>query len=179
MVRNLNIVLGDNPGAVGLRHDGAEGCSAQGRALIQAAIETEALNRVVVAGCYAQTQPEALAAVLDYEPGSGGYVLEAFEPGGLREYVGGYDDWLRQRDAVAATAAPPAMSIFMSSMDPVGFRLSPPVSKHTPLPTSVSRGPVLPQARSISRGARGDARPTACTIGKFAARSVSPRVTAI
>jgi heterodisulfide reductase subunit A len=28
-----------------------EGCSAQGRALIQAAIETEALNRVVVAGC--------------------------------------------------------------------------------------------------------------------------------
>jgi len=29
VVRNVRLVLGDNPGAVGIRHDGAEGCSAQ------------------------------------------------------------------------------------------------------------------------------------------------------
>ena len=35
---------------------------------------------------------------------------------------------------------------------------SPPVSKQTPLPTSVSIGPPCPQRRSIRRGARGEAR---------------------
>ena len=54
---------------------------------------------------------------------------------------------------------------------------SPPVSKQTPLPTSVSVGPPCPQRRSISRGARGEARPTAWIIGKLAATRSSPTVT--
>jgi ATP-binding cassette subfamily F protein uup len=31
-----------------------------------------------------------------------------FEPGGVKEYVGGYDDWIRQRPAIAEVAAEPA-----------------------------------------------------------------------
>ena len=47
------------------------------------------------------------------------------------------------------------MSFFMISMALSGLRSSPPVSKHTPLPTSVTLGsPALPQRSSISRGAR-------------------------
>ena len=45
---------------------------------------------------------------------------------------------------------------------------SPPVSKHTPLPTSVTFGAAgSPQVRSIRRGARAAARPTAWISGKF------------
>ncbi len=34
-----------------------------------------------------------------------------FEPGGVREYVGGYDDWLRQRSAEVAEAAEQAVTL--------------------------------------------------------------------
>ena len=37
---------------------------------------------------------------------------------------------------LAATAAAPAMSIFINSIDPVGLMLRPPASKVIPLPTS-------------------------------------------
>ncbi len=60
------------------------------------------------------------------------------------------------------------MSFFMISMPLDGFRSSPPVSKHTPLPTSVTLGCVgSPQEKSISRGARAEAMPTAWISGKF------------
>src|SRR6478672_10808272 len=76
-------------------------------------------------------------------------------------------------------AAPP-MSFFMLSMPAAGLRSSPPVSKHTPLPTSVTLGSLsLPQVRSISRGARTLARPTAWIIGKFCFRRSSPTITLI
>ena len=57
---------------------------------------------------------------------------------------------------------------------------SPPVSKQTPLPTSVTFGAsARPQARSSSRGGSAAAAPTASIIGRFAARSAAaPRVTA-
>ena len=45
-----------------------------------------------------------------------------------------------------------------------GLRSRPPVSKHTPLPTSVTFGP-CPQVKSIRRGATLLARPTAWIIG--------------
>ena len=62
--------------------------------------------------------------------------------------------------------AAPAMSFFMLSMLAAGFRSSPPVSKHTPLPTSVTLGPFSsPQMMSTSRGARVLARPTAWIVG--------------
>jgi hypothetical protein len=68
--------------------------------------------------------------------------------------------------ATAIMVAAPAMSFFMFSMPVAGFRSRPPVSKHTPLPTSVTLGSLSrPQTRSIRRGARLLARPTACTIG--------------
>ncbi len=55
---------------------------------------------------------------------------------------------------------------------------SPPVSKHTPLPTSVTLGSnAAPHAMSIRRGARAEPRPTACTIGKFFASRSSPVTT--
>ena len=58
------------------------------------------------------------------------------------------------------------MSFFIISMPDAGLRSRPPVSKHTPLPTSVTLGSLsLPQVRSIRRGARVLARPTACTMG--------------
>ncbi len=62
--------------------------------------------------------------------------------------------------ASARTLAAPPMSFFMISMPASGLMSSPPVSKHTPLPTSVTFGCFgLPQVKSISRGARsGDRR---------------------
>ena len=64
-----------------------------------------------------------------------------------------------------ACAAPP-MSFFIKSMPALGLRSSPPESKQTPLPTSVTFGAFTgPQCRSMSRGALTLALPTACTIG--------------
>ncbi len=65
--------------------------------------------------------------------------------------------------ATASTFAAPPMSFFMFSMPPAGFRSSPPVSKQTPLPISVTLGASLaaPQVMSIRRGSRTLARPTA------------------
>ena len=76
-----------------------------------------------------------------------------------------------------STVAAPPMSFFIRPIDAAGLMSSPPVSKHTPLPTSVSAGPVTPQVISISRGGRVEARPTAWIIGKFDSRSASPVVT--
>ena len=59
--------------------------------------------------------------------------------------------------AAPSTQAAPPMSFFMISMPLSGLMSSPPVSKHTPLPTSVIFGAAgSPQVRSIRRGARGD-----------------------
>ena len=64
--------------------------------------------------------------------------------------------------ASASTLAAPPMSFFMISMPLDGFRSTPPVSKQTPLPTSVTFGcDASPQVKSISRGARLEALPTA------------------
>ena len=69
--------------------------------------------------------------------------------------------------SASAVAAPP-MSFFISSMPLDGLMSRPPVSKQMPLPTRVTAGaPARPQVRSISRGARGLARPTAWISGKF------------
>ena len=58
------------------------------------------------------------------------------------------------------------MSFFIWSMLPAGLMSRPPVSKHTPLPTSVTLGALArPQVMSISRGGRELARPTAWIIG--------------
>jgi hypothetical protein len=74
----------------------------------------------------------------------------------------------------SALAAPP-MSFFIQRMPSAGLRSRPPESKHTPLPTSVSRGwRGLPQFSSIKRGARLEARPTACTAGKPLFSKASP-----
>ena len=81
--------------------------------------------------------------------------------------------------AKPSTAAAPPMSFFIKPMEAPGLRFSPPVSKHTPLPTSVSRGPVSPHRRSISRGARSAARPTVWIIGKFCSRRASPVITSM
>ena len=81
--------------------------------------------------------------------------------------------------ASASTVAAPPMSFFMISMALSGLRSSPPVSKHTPLPTSVTLGsPALPQRSSISRGARlaSAARPTAWISGKFCLSRSSPTI---
>ena len=77
-----------------------------------------------------------------------------------------------------AVAAPP-MSFFIRPIDDAGLMSSPPVSKQTPLPTSVTFGASSrPQTRSRSRGASAAAAPTASIIGRFAARSAAaPRVT--
>ena len=54
-----------------------------------------------------------------------------------------------------STQAAPPMSFFIVSMPDEFFRSSPPVSKHTPLPTRVTFGwASLPQVKSIRRGAR-------------------------
>ena len=77
--------------------------------------------------------------------------------------------------ASASAAAAPPMSFFMISMALGGLMSRPPVSKQMPLPTSVTRGAeALPQVRSISRGGRSLARPTAWIIGKFSLRRSSP-----
>ena len=77
-----------------------------------------------------------------------------------------------------AVAAPP-MSFFISPIEAGGLMSSPPVSKQTPLPTSVTFGAsARPQVRSSSRGGSDAAAPTASIIGRFAARSAAaPRVT--
>src|SRR3989338_404016 len=51
------------------------------------------------------------------------------------------------------TVAAPPMSFFISNMPFEGLIFSPPVSKQTPLQTSVRCGPVLPQFISNRRGA--------------------------
>ena len=58
--------------------------------------------------------------------------------------------------ASASTLAAPPMSFFISSMALSGLMSSPPVSKQTPLPTSVTLGAAgSPQLMSIKRGGRG------------------------
>ena len=60
--------------------------------------------------------------------------------------------------AAASTQAAPPMSFFMLSMPASDLMSRPPVSKHTPLPTSVIFGAAgSPQVMSIRRGARGEA----------------------
>ncbi|KAG1167076.1 hypothetical protein G6F35_017851 [Rhizopus arrhizus] len=67
------------------------------------------------------------------------------------------------------------MSFFMLRMPSAGLMSRPPVSKHTPLPTSTSAGSVsLPQRSTTRRGARCEARPTAWMAGKFCFSSASP-----
>ena len=64
------------------------------------------------------------------------------------------------------TCAAPPMSFFMRSMPWAGLMSSPPESKHTPLPTSVTLGASGgPQRRSTSLGALALARPTAWIVG--------------
>ena len=71
-------------------------------------------------------------------------------------------------EASASAVAAPPMSFFIFSMPLSGLMSSPPVSKQTPLPTSVTFGCLSsPQVRSISRGALVAARPTAWISGKF------------
>ena len=75
--------------------------------------------------------------------------------------------------ASASTLAAPPMSFFISSMPLSGLMSRPPVSKHTPLPTSVTLGAAgSPQFMSIRRGARAAARPTAWISGKFARQQI-------
>ena len=57
--------------------------------------------------------------------------------------------------ASAKTLAPPPMSFFIIFMPVADFRSRPPVSKQTPLPTSVNLGALSsPHRMSIRRGAR-------------------------
>jgi hypothetical protein len=67
-----------------------------------------------------------------------------------------------------STLAAPPMSFFISPIDAPGLRFSPPVSKHTPLPTRVRSGPSLPHVMSIRRGASSLARPTVWMSGRLA-----------
>ena len=68
-------------------------------------------------------------------------------------------DSMISRASVSAVAAPP-MSFFISSMPLAGLMSSPPVSKTTPLPTSVTFGAsARPQTKSTSRGASKAAAP--------------------
>ncbi len=79
--------------------------------------------------------------------------------------------------AAASTQAAPPMSFFMISIAESGLMSSPPVSKHTPLPTSVTFGAAgSPQVRSIRRGARAAARPTAWISGKLCLSNAAPTV---
>ena len=78
-------------------------------------------------------------------------------------------------DASASAVAAPPMSFFIFSMPLSGLISRPPVSKQTPLPTSVTRGCLSsPHVMSISRGAPVAARPTAWISGKFLSNSSSP-----
>ena len=79
--------------------------------------------------------------------------------------------------ANANTFAAPPMSFFIRPIEFPGFIFRPPVSKHTPLPTNVSLGPLLPIFKSISFGVFSDAAPTACIIGKFFSINSSPDMT--
>ena len=72
------------------------------------------------------------------------------------------------------TVAAPPMSFFISPIEAPGLMFSPPVSKHTPFPTSVRRGPLSPQRMSRRRGVRSEARPTAWISGKFSISRSSP-----
>jgi len=69
------------------------------------------------------------------------------------------------------------MSFFIRAI-PVAVLISrPPVSKQTPLPTSVTRGfPFVPQRISSRRGATALARPTVWISGKFFSRRSSPTI---
>ncbi len=70
------------------------------------------------------------------------------------------------------------MSFFISAMLLPGLMSRPPVSKQMPLPTMVTLGACSdPQRRSISRGARSLARPTAWIMGKLSDNSPDPSVT--
>ena len=65
-----------------------------------------------------------------------------------------------------STQAAPPMSFFMVAMPAEFFKSNPPVSKQTPLPMSVTLAWLSsPQTKSMSRGARTLARPTAWIIG--------------
>ena len=69
------------------------------------------------------------------------------------------------RASPSAVAAPP-MSFFINRMALDGFKSRPPLSKQTPLPTSVTLGWAgLPQRKSSSRGGWTLARPTAWMAG--------------
>ena len=64
---------------------------------------------------------------------------------------------------VASTAAAPAMSVFMPTIDAVGFSESPPESNVMPLPTSArcTDAPAGAHSRRTSRGPRLDPLPDA------------------
>ena len=83
--------------------------------------------------------------------------------------------------ASASTVAAPPMSFFIISMALSGLRSSPPVSKHTPLPTSVTLGSpgFAPAQLDQPRRARASAaRPTAWISGKFCLSRSSPTMRA-
>ena len=70
------------------------------------------------------------------------------------------------------------MSFFISAMALPGLMSRPPVSKQMPLPTMVTFGARSePQRRSISRGARSLALPTAWIMGKLSDSRPEPSVT--
>ena len=79
--------------------------------------------------------------------------------------------------ANANTLAAPPMSFFIIPMEFPGLMFKPPVSKHTPLPTNVSLGPLLPILKSMSLGLCADAAPTAYIMGKFLSSNSSPDTT--
>ena len=75
--------------------------------------------------------------------------------------------WARPR-----TLAAPPMSFFISSMPEDGLMSRPPVSKVTPLPTSVTFGVIGPAPDEVDETRRaGRCGPTAWIIGKPSARA--------
>ena len=83
---------------------------------------------------------------------------------------------MTSRASASAAAAPP-MSFFISTMPLDGLMSRPPLSKATPLPTSVTFGASSrPQRKSTRRGGSAAALPTAWMSGKPRASSSSPRV---
>ncbi len=82
------------------------------------------------------------------------------------------------RSANESAAAAPPMSFFIRTIALDGLISRPPVSKQIPLPTIVTLGARSePQRRSIRRGARSLARPTAWIIGKLSESRPEPSVT--
>ena len=80
--------------------------------------------------------------------------------------------------AKASAEAAPPMSFFISAMALAGLMSRPPVSKQMPLPTIVTLGACsAPQRRSMRRGARSLARPTAWIMGKLSESRPEPSVT--